>query len=108
MDIQIDPTLMLSSIKLENASKIFNLMDTQRAYLSKWLSFVESRKDVSDIAEYIQAIESMPSASKEHVFTIRYENEIVGLIGFVRTGYFGGMVPAISVKPCHLKDHTII
>lgn len=87
MDIQIDPTLMLSSIKLENASKIFNLMDTQRAYLSKWLSFVESRKDVSDIAEYIQAIESTPSASKEHVFTIRYENEIVGLIGFVRTDF---------------------
>ncbi|EDM37633.1 hypothetical protein PBAL39_14449 [Pedobacter sp. BAL39] len=23
-------------------------------------------------------------------------------------GYFGVMVPVISVKPCHLKDHTMI
>lgn len=23
-------------------------------------------------------------------------------------GYFGVMMPVISVKPCHLKDHTII
>ena len=87
MNIHINPVRKLSSIQMEDASRIFSLLDTQRDYLGKWLSFVESRKEVADIAAYIHAIESAPEATKEPVFTIRYENEIIGLIGFVRTDF---------------------
>ncbi|GEM_PF-4599675 len=40
---------------------------------------------------------------------VKVNNNPIQVKGYITEfGYFGVMMPVISVKPCHLKDHTII
>jgi len=67
---------------LSDAHDIFHTIDSQRAYLGRWLPFVAYTKKLSDSEKFIESVVNTPEDRFEHIFTIRKQNGFVGLIGF--------------------------
>lgn len=85
MNIKIDTTLALRQLKLSDAAEIFNTIDSQRAYLGKWLPFVDFTKESKDTENFVNSIVNAPEDTFEYVFTIRKNGAFVGLLGFKDT-----------------------
>jgi ribosomal-protein-serine acetyltransferase len=85
MNLFIDEQISLRQVTVMDASDIFNTMDQQRNYLGKWLPFVAYTNVLADTENYIASIVNAPADSFELVFTIRLQDEFVGLIGFKDT-----------------------
>jgi ribosomal-protein-serine acetyltransferase len=82
VSFKINETLTLREIQIEDAQKIFEAINTQRAYLGKWLPFVASTKSVDDTIAFVQAVRKNLMLKPEYVFSIFWENRFAGLIGF--------------------------
>lgn len=80
--LEIDEEILLRLLELNDYKDIFNTINNQREYLGKWLPFVEFTKKPGDSREFVEMTINLPKDRFEHVFTIRYENEFVGLIGY--------------------------
>ena len=81
MNFTIDTNLELRILELSDAAAIFNIIDQQRRYLGRWLSFVENTKNIGDTEAFVKSIVSKPKERKEYTFTIRKQDELIGLIG---------------------------
>lgn len=80
--IKISEEIILKQIQLDDAQDIFNIIDTQREYLGKWLPFVEMTKKVGDTKAFIKSIIDTPDEQREFIFVIQYKNKTIGLAGF--------------------------
>lgn len=80
LKINVNHAISLHQIEMNDAAEIFCIIDSERIYLRKWLPFVDFTKTVADTEAFIASIyaQQLP----ENVFVVRYENKIVGLIGF--------------------------
>jgi len=76
--IEISNTVVLRCISLDDVQAIFNTINTERAYLRKWLPFVDSTLQQSDTFAYIQKV----IEEDQILYTIWDEGRFVGLIGF--------------------------
>lgn len=85
MNLKVDSDIELRLIELSDAEDIFRTIDTQRTYLGKWLPFVKTTKSVDDIIEFINFVRSKPKEKSEFAFTIRKDNQLVGLIDLKET-----------------------
>jgi ribosomal-protein-serine acetyltransferase len=85
MELIVDENIILKQIELKHAPDIFNIMDSEREYLGKWLPFVEYTKEVKDTENYINSLVNAPADLFEYVFVIEYKDEVVGLSGFRST-----------------------
>jgi len=70
---------------MEHADIVFEAIDNNREHLSKWLPFVSFTRKPEDTEEFISAVVNKKPHEKEEVFTIWYEEEFAGLIGYVNT-----------------------
>ena len=82
MKIQVSDRIILREIELEDSTNIFQTIDSQRDYLGRWLPFVELTKSVDFSRSFIQSILNSPFEDREHTFTILYDGEFAGVIGF--------------------------
>ncbi|MCW3806288.1 GNAT family N-acetyltransferase [Plebeiibacterium marinum] len=80
--IKVDSEINLKQLEQSDSKDIFETIDSQRLYLGRWLPFVEKTKALSDTEGFVKSIVNAPGESFEYVFTIRKNNEFVGLIGF--------------------------
>ena len=80
--IKINTEVILCQLELNDASDIFELIDSQREYLGKWLPFVSSTKKINDTEKFVKAAVKAPEDRFEYIFTIRFQNKFVGIIGF--------------------------
>jgi ribosomal-protein-serine acetyltransferase len=85
MVLKVSEHIELRQIQLSDALDIFNIIDSQRTYLGKWLPFVAFTKGVSDIEKFIDSVVNVPKEEFEHVFTIRKKDKIIGIISFKGT-----------------------
>jgi ribosomal-protein-serine acetyltransferase len=85
--IQINSKLRLETIKLNMAEVIFEAIDRDREYLKEWLPFIEETQQVAQTEEFIKAIVTQRGKKKNEVFTIWYNQEFAGLIGFKDTDW---------------------
>lgn len=83
--IKLNETIELRQLQLEDASDIFHAIDTQRAYLGKWLPFVEYTQTEDDSAWFVQDALNQPDDKKEFLFVIHVAGSFAGLIGFKDT-----------------------
>ncbi|GET32938.1 50S ribosomal protein L7 serine acetyltransferase [Prolixibacter bellariivorans] len=83
--ISIRPGFYLESLGMEHADIVFEAIDNNREHLSKWLPFVSFTRKPEDTEEFISAVVNKKPHEKEEVFTIWYEEEFAGLIGYVNT-----------------------
>jgi ribosomal-protein-serine acetyltransferase len=85
--IQINSKLWLETIQLNMAEVIFEAINRDREYLKVWLPFIEETKQVVQTEEFIKTIVTQSGKKKDEVFTIWYNQEFAGLIGFKDTDW---------------------
>ncbi len=79
---KIDEEINLVFFNESLAEKLFQLIETDREYLKKWLPWVSFTKEVSDTKKFIKdSIVAFSSGNAMHCF-IEYKREIVGIIGY--------------------------
>ncbi len=83
MILNVTPSITLRELEQHDAKIIFQTIDQQRHYLGKWLPFVAHTQSQADTENFIKAAMNLPQ--KELIFTIWYEEEFAGLIGFKAT-----------------------
>lgn len=83
--LKVNNNITLKQIELSDAKDIFETIDSQRAYLRKWLPFVDFTKGISDSEDFINFIYSVPPEKVELIFVIHYNDKFAGLIGFKDT-----------------------
>lgn len=85
MILKIDPNITLRQLEQTDSIDIFNLINSQRAHLGKWLPFVEFTQKLSDTEKFVSSAVNAPEEKLEYLFTIRKQEEFVGIIGFKDT-----------------------
>ncbi|MCG8183973.1 GNAT family N-acetyltransferase [Tenacibaculum piscium] len=85
MTIKIDSNIELRLLKLSDSADIFNTINNQREYLGKWLPFVSFTQEIKDTEKFVNSIINVPQEKLEHTFTIRKQNQFIGLIGLKNT-----------------------
>ena len=85
MIIKIDNEIELRQLEATDAIDIFEAIDNQREYLGKWLPFVIFTKTVSDSEAFVNSVVNAPRERFELQFTIRKQDQFIGLIGFKDT-----------------------
>lgn len=81
MTLKIDSNIELRELELSDSFDIFNTINNQRKYLGEWLPFVEKTKKISDTKAFVKSVTNTLNENKEYTFTIRKQNEFIGLIG---------------------------
>ena len=71
MDLHIDTDIVLKQLEKADAPAIFQLIDSQRDYLGKWLPFVEFTHVVADTQAFVNSVVDAPDDKFEYVFTIQ-------------------------------------
>ena len=81
----VDDDLILKEIQLNDADAIFEIIDNQRDYLREWLPFIDYTRHSGDTRAYILSLYDKPYDRRDLVFTIRYQDNVVGLMGLKGT-----------------------
>ena len=67
---------------MNDAEKIYNLIDNSRSYLKEWLPWLDTSTKVEDTKEFIQGSLRGYVENKSMTAVILYKEEIVGLVSF--------------------------
>ncbi len=81
--IRILPDIALRELLTTDATDIFAAIDSERAYLGRWLPFVQFTRSEEDSLRFVRSVLEAPY--REAVFTIRDGERFIGLIGFKST-----------------------
>lgn len=79
--IRLNEEIELRELGLADVDDIFRTIDTQRAYLGKWLPFVEYTRNPSDSRVFVESVIHVPAEKYEPVFVIRHKAEYAGMVG---------------------------
>ncbi|MDL5512495.1 GNAT family protein [Arenibacter sp. M-2] len=85
ISLELNSDIKLKQLEASDALDIFKTIDYQRAYLGKWLPFVEHTKQLYDTEQFVDSIVNAPKEQFEYVFTIQKQGGFIGLIGFKDT-----------------------
>lgn len=84
-NIILNNGIYLRPLREEDASEMFDVLNDQRDYFSRWLPFVEYTHKAEDTALFVKAALAVPDENRECIFTIRDGGNFIGLIGFKGT-----------------------
>lgn len=79
--IQVSEDIILYPLSVDDIFKIFNTINTEREYMREWLPFVDSTREEEDTASFVNHV----LQTEDKQFTIYYQDEFVGLVGFKDT-----------------------
>lgn len=79
---KIDEELSLKLIELQDAERVFELIDRSREYLREWLPWLDFSMKVEDSKEFIAGTLKGYAENKSITTLILYKGEIVGTAGF--------------------------
>lgn len=85
--LRVNAKIHLEAIRLSAAQVIFETIDRDRGFLKKWLPFVDATHSVADTELFIKSLVGQKDMKKDEVFTIWYNMEFAGLIGFKDTDW---------------------
>ena len=88
--IRICKEIELKQLEPSDAIAIFQTIDRQREYLGKWLPFVELTRELSDTEKFVDSVVNAPDDRFDYVFTIRKQDDVIGIIGFKDTDKLNG------------------
>lgn len=85
--IQVNSKIRLEAVRLNMSEVIFEAIDQNREFLKKWLPFIEETRQVEQTEEFLRSIVSQQGKKRDEVFSIWYNQEFAGLIGFKDTDW---------------------
>ena len=80
--LRIDADLILHQPQIDFAEELFNLVDSNRAFLQEWLPWVENTKSPKDSRDFLKRARQFSFGGQQFHTVIIYKGEIVGLVGF--------------------------
>lgn len=84
----ISDKIAIREIQSEDASSLFEILDTNRHQMREWLPFVDSSLYVEDTLFYINMILETDNTQ----YVLIYEDRIVGMVGFNHIDYINQRV----------------
>jgi len=84
-EIQIDGQLSLRQVKSDEAGKLFDIINTDREYLGKWLPFPAFTNTVQDSADFINSTIKKRINGSEYGFGIILNGELIGHTSLMHT-----------------------
>ena len=84
--IEVDTSLVLEQLKLEDADRLFALTDNDRAYLSEFLPWPQHTKTVDDSKGFIELMLQRRSDDKEYGYGIKYNDVVIGHTSLMHLG----------------------
>lgn len=80
--LNISRDLTLKQLEYEEAAELFNLIQSCRSYLRRWLKWIDTLQTVQDVEHFIQ-MASMDTLNGRSLQTgIRFRGELAGLISY--------------------------
>jgi len=80
--IVVSNEILLEPIAMADASMIYNAIDKNRSYLSRWLPFVSYTHSAADTEMFIREVLTNRAFNLNEVYTIWYKGVFAGLIDF--------------------------
>lgn len=88
LQLDIDEEIRLEELSQSHAPAIFRIVNNNREYLRKWLTFVDATCKLEDTEEFISLINATSHKSNgEIVVAILYRNSLVGLVGLKKVDW---------------------
>lgn len=84
--IRVNHKIRLELINTSMAEIVFQTIDRDREFLKKWLPFVNHTNQIDDTKAFIETVTQSNNTS-DLVYTIWYNEEFAGLIGFKDTDW---------------------
>ncbi|MCB0839634.1 MAG: GNAT family N-acetyltransferase [Bacteroidetes bacterium] len=81
-ELEVDEDIVLKSINMDDARRIFDLVDANRKHLEAWLSWIQKLQSVKDSKSFIRAIRYKDVFAGRWVYGIYYQDQLVGMIDF--------------------------
>lgn len=81
MQINVKDAVVMKTLNPEQAGEVFAVIDRDRAYLRKWLPWVDSTDQPSTVADVIRRWEQEREAGTDYVFGIFKDGRYIGNIG---------------------------
>lgn len=78
----INDYTFLEELKLSHAEIIFTAIDQNRAFLRKWLPFVDFTQKLADTERFVRSVMNKITSNRDEVYVIWHKHEFAGLIGF--------------------------
>jgi ribosomal-protein-serine acetyltransferase len=78
--VKVEKELYLKRISHDDANDVYNLIDNNRNFLKKWLPFIDETHSAENTHAFVDHLQR--PFTNQMVFTIVFEDEIAGLIGF--------------------------
>ena len=79
--IEIDEHLKLQQMGLEDAERMFERVEHNRAELREWMGWVDGSKSPADTKAFIQGTIDQAAAGKGYQMLILWDEEMVGVCG---------------------------
>ena len=80
--IKLDNEIILKELELSSAVELFNLINSNRNYLKRWLAWVNETKHLDDTINYVQSVLDRDMFCGRYVLEIRYCDNLAGVIDF--------------------------
>ncbi len=81
--IPVDDELELRLVRMQDADPIFALTDANRAYLRRWLPWVDATRSVEETRAFVRRSLDQLRRNDGFQTTIRFRGQVVGMIGFL-------------------------
>lgn len=85
--IRVNSKIELETLKLSMTDVIFESIDRDREFLTRWLPFIDFNQKKSDTENFIKSVLNQPGRKRDEVYSIWYNQEFAGLIGFKETDW---------------------
>jgi len=82
--LKVDESISLHLPEIIMAQELFDLIDRQRDYLSKWLIWVDNTRSVKDSINFLKEASIFNRGGQQLTTIIKYNDKIIGSIGFVK------------------------
>ena len=80
--IQVEDGLYLKSLELKDSEDLLPLVDGNRAYLRKWLPWLDMTRSIDEMIVFVDAAIRQQAAGLGFQAGICYQNKIIGVIGY--------------------------
>ena len=80
--LEVSPEIRLHLLQIQDAPALFNLIDSNREHLRRWLPWVDGNKTQKSSEEFIQLLLGQFSRNETITAGIYYKQELCGIAGF--------------------------
>lgn len=81
-EIIISEQILLKSLEPDHVDLLFQLIEDNRAYLQRWISWIETIKTYAECKAFVNGVRYKDIFAGQWVYGIWHEEELVGLLDF--------------------------